>query len=142
MKLSITAGVCLLLIISVHGRSTAAENAAASRQLLQLNQWDWEQAVKAPRQQHLRRSEALPATQQQPVRPQLDRQQRDRDQLYERQRREQLPTSRPTTTPLPQHSGGGQDSRRLQQQQMQRFKTQSDNLRLQQDIQRRAYGPK
>jgi len=127
--------------MAVAGGSSAAENAATSTQWLQLRQWDWEQAVKAPRQQHLRRSKALPAAQQLQTRQQLERQQGQRDQLYERQRREQLPTPRPS--PPPRHyQAGNQNGRQLQQQQMQRFKAESDNLRLQQDIQRRTQGPR
>jgi len=108
-----------------------ADSTATSNQLLKLNQWDWHQAIEAPRQGFLERNKQQAPERQAEVRQQVDRQRRDEQQLYERQRREHNATTR--TTPA-----GRTDARRLQRQQTQRFKAQSNNLRLQQDIQRRA----
>lgn len=111
-----------------------ADSTATSNQLLKLNQWDWHQAIEAPRQGFLDRQKQQPHEGQAEVRQQMDRQRRDEQQLYERQRREHSASSK-TTTP---GSKANRDARRLQQQQTQRFKAEGDNLRLQQDIQRRA----
>jgi len=108
-----------------------ADSTATSNQLLKLNQWDWHQAIEAPRQGFLERNKQQAPEQQVEGRQQLDRQRRDEQQLYERQRREHTASTRPTTP-------GGTDARRLRQQQTQRFKAESNNLRLRQDIQRRA----
>jgi len=139
-------GLFLVLSLSVVGRCAlaggGADNAATNNQLLRLNQWDWRQAAETPRQQHLQRSQPLPAAQQLQQRQHVDRQRSERGQLYQRQQREQLSTSPSATDPLHRSPAGSLNSRRLQQQQTQRFKAQSDNLRLQQDIQRRAYQPR
>jgi hypothetical protein len=112
---------------------THVDSTASSNQLLKLNQWDWHQAIEAPRQGFLERNKQQAPERQPEVRQQVDRQRRDEQQLYERQRREHNATTRARTTPA-----GRTDARRLQRQQTQRFKAQSNNLRLQQDIQRRA----
>jgi len=122
--------------LMLSGAALAADSAAAGNQLLKLNQWDWRQAIEAPRQGKLQRSRDLPVKQQQQIRRQLDERRRGENQLYERQRRQQLTTPRGVS----QAPGNAQGNRHLQQQQMQRFKAESNNLRLQQDIQRRAFG--
>lgn len=122
--------------LMLSGGALAADSTAAGNQLLKLNQWDWKQAIEAPRQGKLQRSRDLPVRQQQQIRRQLDEQRRSENQLYERQRQQQLATPRGSS----QTPSGAQGNRRLQQQQMQRFKAESNNLRLQQDIQRRAFG--
>jgi hypothetical protein len=114
-----------------------ADPPATSNQLLKLNQWNWHQAIEAPRKGFLERTEQQAPGGQTEARKQMDRQHRDEQQLYERQRREHTASTRATT---PDSSGGtaNREARQLQQQQTQRFKAESNNLRLQQDIQRRA----
>lgn len=145
----LAAGIGLLAaLLAPVGTAMATDANAASaagNQLLQLNQWDWKQATEAPRQQHLQRDRMRPAEQRQSeqLRQQASEQRRDENQLYERQRREQLTTPRAPANPArPVGTTGpqSQQTRALQQQQMQRFKAESNNLRLQQDIQRRASG--
>ena len=130
MKPPSTLGLLLAvaLPLAVEGPS------AADNELLKLRQWDWQQALEAPRQGYLQRNrDATPARQRQ-IDRQLDQERRQQRQLFEQQRRGR--------TMLPQSGHGGgqrqQDSLRLQQRQTGRFKAQSDNLRLQQDIRRRA----
>lgn len=116
------------------GTSAVADSAATSNQLLKLNQWDWQQAIKAPRQGFLERNKEQAPQQQQRLQDEMANERQNEQQLYERQRRERTATTRTTSPGTP----AAHDARRAQQQQTQRFKAETDNLRLQQDIQRRA----
>lgn len=139
-----TAGPRLLaLLCAALPAAAGAQSNAASNQLLKLDQWDWKQAIAAPREGFLQRqavqgntsASQLPATD-----PTLQKavaeERRQEQQLYEKQRRERVATGQagPPGTSIP----AAQRARRQGQVQTQRFRAEADSLRLQQDIQRRA----
>ena len=151
-KTTRTGPMTLALLWGLGPLTAMAESTATSNQLLKLNQWDWKQAIAAPRQGFLQRdavqtmkqrpSEQIPTRTRTPNPPdpqstidrEIAKERLDEQQLYEKQRRERVATSRNTTAGTPVE----RQARQQQQQQTQRFKAESDNLRLQQDIQRRA----